>query len=165
MVQLSTSSSITSFLLVLCCWCALTHSMAIKENTALNSNNKDVLNRLDDENTKRTTTTSNNHHKNMDSVTEELARSLMDHLYDELKKRTDELSDLHQQYRRSDGERPPTFNKPPGLWGRRDTHRQPGHVPGLWGREISSNGDESAWSRSADNGPIPGMWGDASVKQ
>ena len=129
--------------------------MVIKKSTGHN-NKENALDLLDDENAavKKTTTTSTN----INSVTEELARSLMDHLYDELKKRTGEISALqHGAYQRSEEmRRPPTFNKPPGLWGRREV--QPGHVPGLWGREVSSR-DNDAWSRSANEGPIPGMWG------
>ena len=105
---------------------------------------------LDDENTKKRTS---NNNKNIESVTEELARSLMDHLYDELKKRSGELAALQQQYprsnQRSDGERPAALDYPifyiPGLWNGRDMEDS----------GVTLNEEASPYYEK----PIPGMWG------
>ena len=140
MVQISTSSlSITSLLVVLCCWCAISHSMVIKENTV-----QDVLDMLDDENTKSKTISNN---KYMDSVTEERTRSLMDQSNDELKKRTYELSIL-QQYQRPDGKHSSAFDYPPMHF-----------IPGLWERREMKDKALNEAPSSHFESPIPGMWG------
>ena len=121
--------------------------MVIRKSTGHN-NKENALDLLDEENAafKKTTTTTTN----INSVTEELARSLMDHLYDELKKRTGEVSAAqHGAYQRSEEltQRPLTFSKPPLYY-----------VPGLWsGREVKDS--DKGLNRLPNEIPIPGMWG------
>jgi len=115
---------------VLCCWLALCSGRVIKnENKATKD---DALALLDKENTKKTTSTR--------SVTEELARNLMESLYDELRKRTNELNTDSASKRSLAA---PPRSRPPGLWGRE-------LGPGLWGREADA---------SSEDRPIPGIWG------
>ncbi|XP_066919097.1 LWamide neuropeptides-like [Clytia hemisphaerica] len=128
--------SLSSILLLLCCWVALTTCMSVQRKEA-----GDALSALDKENAK----------KSANSITEELARNLMEHLYDEIRKRSDSNEETNSNFRRASSDTHRQQQAPKGLWGR---ELQPGNPPGLWGREASEAGNADS-----NDGPIPGMWG------
>ena len=76
----------------------------------------------------------------------------MDHLYDEIRKRSNLNGELtNSNFRRASSDTRGQQKAPKGLWGR---ELQPGNPPGLWGREASETGNADS-----NDGPIPGMWG------